>query len=473
MKKVIKIVSFILITLIILALSYQTLSWKDTTGEYVSNIEQLKNTPNDTIDVVFVGSSHVYCGFAPHALWNNTGIASFDLSISGMDRYSAYYYTKYLLKTQKPKVVAVDLFPITFEGHLDQGNEYRNMMSMPVSKDAIDLAKNYSVSTKEESEVNEAINNYLLRWPIVHSRYKELKKGDFLEAPENSFLRGEGLVNNITPVDLNEAREYTDIGDLTKEQIKWIDDFVKLSEDKGFKLIFMVAPYAAQYHEMLVYNAVEEYVSGIQNVDFISAITETDTKFDFKNDFADSGHLNASGAVKLTKWFYAKELKDLGLKNHKGDAKYENWNQDATYQACLNVNANIEKFIEESADSEAVESIMSSGHLIFTLAFNENWSKYPIVSNTLKKMGYKDGDFKNGGVIVLQGNNVLLVHDGIGEKEKTFNYDRYTSLKVSGNGVFIDTVKIGTKELLSEDANVSLVLWDINVKKPILEKDYH
>ncbi len=473
MKKVIKIVSFILITILILGLSYQILSWKDTTGDYVSSIEQLKSTPNDTIDVVFVGSSHVYCGFAPHALWNNTGIASFDLAISGMDRYSAYYHTKYLLKTQKPKVVAVDLFPLTFDKHLVLGNEYRNMMSMPLSKDAVDLAKRYSESTREEIEISETADNYILRWPIVHTRYRELKKGDFITAPENSFLRGEGLVYNITPVDISESRALTDVGDLTKEQIKWIDDFVKLSEDNGFKLIFMVTPYAAQYHEMLVYNAVEEYVSGIQNVDFISAITETDTKFDIKSDFADSGHLNASGAVKLTKWFYEKGLKDLGLKNHKGDAKYDDWNQDATYQACINVNKNIERFIEVSADSEAVESIMSSGHLIFTLAFNENWGKYPIVANTLKNMGYKDTDFKNGGVMVLQGNNVLLVHDGIGEKEKIFNYDRYTSLKVSGNGVFIDKVKIGTKELLSEDANVSVMLWDINVKRPIVEKDYH
>ncbi len=473
MKKVIKIVSFTLITTIILALSYQTLSWKDTSGEYVSTIAQLKNTPNNTIDVAFVGSSHVYCGLAPHTLWNNTGIASFDLAISGMDRYSAYYYTKYLLRSQKPKVVAVDLYSLTFDGHMVLGNEYRNMMSIPISKDSIDLAKEYSTSTKEDSEANKAINNYTLRWPIVHTRYKELKKGDFIEAPENSFLRGENLVNNITPIDLSEARTYTDIGDLTKEQIKWIDDFVKLSEKNDFKLVFMVTPYAVQYHEMLVYNAVEEYVSGIQNVEFVSGITATDTKFDFKHDFADYSHLNYSGAVKFTKWFYEKELENMGLKNHKGDAKYDDWNQDAAYQACLNVNANIEKFIEVSADSEAVESIMSSGHLIFTLAFRENWGKYPIVSNALKKMGYKDEDFKNGGVIVLQGNNVLLVHDGIGEKEKTFNYDRYTSLKVSGNGVFIDAVKIGTKEFLSGGENVSLMLWDINVKKPILEKDYH
>ncbi len=473
MKKVIKIVSFILITIIILSISYWTLSWKDTTGEYISNVEQLKNTPNDTIDVVFVGSSHVYCGFAPHTLWNNTGIASFDLSISGMDRYSAYYYTKYLLKTQKPKVVAVDLYPITFDGHLVLGNEYRNMMSMPMSKDAIDLAKEYSTYTKEGGEADEAIKNYVLRWPIVHTRYKELKKGDYIKTPENSFLRGEGLVNISTPVDLSDSRSYTDVGDLTRDQIKWIDDFVKLSEEKGFKLVFMVAPYSAQYHEMLVFNAVEEYVSGIPNVDFISAITADDTRLEVGSDFSDSGHLNGKGAIKLTKWFYNKELKGLDLKNHKGDSKYEIWSQDAVYQICQNINENIVKFLDVSADSEAVESIMGSGHLIFTLAFKENWSKYPIVANTLKSMGYKDTDFKNGGVIVLQGNNVLLVHDGIGEKEKTFNYDRYTSLKVSGNGVFIDTVKIGTKELLPIGSNVSMVLWDINVQKPILEKDYH
>ena len=54
---------------------YNVLSWKDTTGDYLSSTSQLYHTPENTIDVVFMGSSHCYCGVYPAYLWRDKGIA--------------------------------------------------------------------------------------------------------------------------------------------------------------------------------------------------------------------------------------------------------------------------------------------------------------------------------------------------------------------------------------------------------------
>ena len=472
MKKTIKIVSFILITCGILFFTYRVLSWKDTTGAYVSSIEQLKNTPDNTIDVVFVGSSHVYCGCAPHVLWNDYGISAFDMSISGMDRYSAYYHTKYLLKTQKPKVVAVDLFALAFDKHAVVANEYRNMMSVPLSKDVVEQIKAYNELVEEEEDSKDRITDYILRWPIIHTRYKELGKGDFFTTPENTYIRGEGLNGKSRTVDFSVVKTYTDVGDLTKEQMKWLDDFVDLSEEYGFKLVFFVTPYVAQYPEMLTINAAGEYVSGKKNVTFINGIFAEDLKFDYDKDFHDFGHLSSKGAEVHTRWLYDKILKDCGLKNHKGDSRYEAWNQDSVYQACQVLNNNIEEYLDTAKHKEAAAEIQKSGHLIYTLVFTENWSKYPIVANLLYNLGFEEKDFKSGGVVIGQGNNVILAFDGIGEKEVYYDYDRYTTLKIEGNGVFINDVKIGMDDILKFGSNVAVSLWDLNVQRMILEKEF-
>lgn len=474
MKKIIKIISFILIACGVILLTYKVLSWKDTTGAYISSIEQLKNTPDNTIDVVFVGSSHVYCGVAPHVLWEDAGISAFDLSISGMDRYSAYYHTKHMLKTQRPKVVAVDLFPIIFDKHEDLANEYRNMMSMPFSRNAVELVSAYSELNKAEveEEPQKIASDYLTRWPIIHTRYKELQKGDFFKTPENTYIRGEGLNFGISGVDLSVTRSYTDAGDLTKEQMQWLDSFIDLADEYGFRLVFFVCPYSAQYRDMLLINAAGEYVSGRDNVTYINEIFDNSYKLDCEKDFYDFGHLNAEGAKKHTRWLYKKVLKQLNLKNHKGDPKYIAWEQDVSYQMCQEVNENINSLLEGSFQEDAASVIQGSGHLVYTLVFNERWTKYPLVYTILHNLGYKDSDFKGGGVLVGKGNTVLLVHDGIGEKEVSYDYDRYNSLRVKGNGVFIDEVRVGMKDYITEGTSVTMALWDINVQRMIMEKSY-
>ena len=62
--------------------SYRILSWKDTTGGYLSSTQQLSHTGEGLIDVLFLGSSHCYCSVYPDYLWRDSGIASFDLAIS-------------------------------------------------------------------------------------------------------------------------------------------------------------------------------------------------------------------------------------------------------------------------------------------------------------------------------------------------------------------------------------------------------
>lgn len=82
MKRAAAVLGFFLLTAACLHKIYDVLRWKDTTGGYLSSIDQLYNTGPGLIDLVFVGSSHCYHGIYPELLWEEKGIAGFDLAVS-------------------------------------------------------------------------------------------------------------------------------------------------------------------------------------------------------------------------------------------------------------------------------------------------------------------------------------------------------------------------------------------------------
>lgn len=168
MKKAIRLLVFLVLNCIVFIAIYRVLSWKDTTGEYLSSTQQLYATDENLMDVVFMGSSHCYCAVNPSRLWEDYGMPAFDMAISGADKESTYYSLVELLKTQSPKVVCIDLYGLLYEGYAVKGNEYRNLLAMEPSVNSSELIK--AAASKEEQL------DYLFRWPIIHTRYSDLTK---------------------------------------------------------------------------------------------------------------------------------------------------------------------------------------------------------------------------------------------------------------------------------------------------------
>ena len=125
MKKVIRGLAFCILLVFILERTYHILSWKDTTGGYLSSTQQLYATGDNLIDVVFMGSSHCYCGINPALLWDQYGMAAFDMSVSGQDKFSTYHTLVETLKTQSPSVVCIDAYALLYDRGGVLGNDYR------------------------------------------------------------------------------------------------------------------------------------------------------------------------------------------------------------------------------------------------------------------------------------------------------------------------------------------------------------
>ena len=107
--KIIKIISFILIFCVLLYSVNKILRLKGIGWNHAYTFYQ---NPKNSIDVLFIGSSHVHNGIDISLLYKEYGISSYDFSSSGQPLPTSYFYVKEALKTQKPKLIIFDSYSL-------------------------------------------------------------------------------------------------------------------------------------------------------------------------------------------------------------------------------------------------------------------------------------------------------------------------------------------------------------------------
>lgn len=317
-KRVVKAAAFCIILVVFLNSIYKIFSWKDTAGDYYSSMESFYDLKEDLVDVLFLGSSRCYCSINNAVLWEEEGISSFSLAISGQDIASSYHCFVEALKTQTPEVVCFELYGTTFNGYAVESNMYRNTLHYRYSLNAVNAVRAIAPDRQEE---------LLLRWPIVHTRYTELKKDDFeAERPAYIGYHSEFVTRTVDTLWSGVGAEELAIGE-TEEM--WLRKIISLAEENDIKLCFFVAPAVLTEKEQKNINYVEK-IAREHDVPVINmARLEQELQLNRGTDFIDIAHANYYGAQKVTS-FMANFLKqNYDLKDRRGEAGYELWNENS------------------------------------------------------------------------------------------------------------------------------------------------
>lgn len=70
----------------------------------ITTIDHFYDLPQDTVDVLLLGSSHMGMNVDPSLLWDLRGIAAYNCWGSMQQPWNTYYYLKECLKYQTPKL---------------------------------------------------------------------------------------------------------------------------------------------------------------------------------------------------------------------------------------------------------------------------------------------------------------------------------------------------------------------------------
>ena len=319
-KKTVKLVGFILLSLLILCFAMKLLRFKSPDG-----IDQMhafyQNEPN-TVDVLFLGSSHMYSNINTGILWKDYGISAYDLGGAEQPFWNTYYYIKEALKTQRPKVLAVEIYSATIQkGHYQGIWTIENLFGMQFNQNFIEAA--------QESIQADWHSDYINRFARYHSRYSRITKEDFVYDSEMRTFKGFDPKFGTTALETPNIEHVTELTAPNEKMADYMIQIIDLAKEEDIPILLLCAPYDITEESQKVFNCFYQYAeeNGVPYLDLNKRYEELG--IDFSKDFADWSHLNESGNQKYTEYLGEYLKANYDLVDHRGDERFASWDENA------------------------------------------------------------------------------------------------------------------------------------------------
>ncbi len=324
MKKKIAIYSifFILMALLISGLD-RMFSIKTAHG--IKQAKAMYQQPKDSMDIVFMGSSHIHCNINTAYLWENYGIAAYDYSAAEQTLWETYYYLKELCKYQSPKVIVLDMYsPARFKDDYQYEYMVDNLQGLRPSFNKL-IMLGVSVERSRWTD-------YCPDFISYHNRYEELEDEDyaaFWKEEDLTAFKGYTPYFDVRPQGRQELLE-TESTPLSDKSSEYLTRIIDLAQGKGIELYFMVTPYTITDEDERAYNYISEFAESKGIVFDNTNYDYDEIGLDFDQDFNDDSHLNYWGSCKFTEYLSKKLLDMYGekLPDHRGDSEYGSWDEN-------------------------------------------------------------------------------------------------------------------------------------------------
>lgn len=233
----------------------------------------------DTVDVLFVGSSHVYYSINTCNLYDDYGIASYLLASPAQPVWISYYFLQEALKTQSPRLVVFDVCTL-YKKQSDVGAaSLPSLISMKPSREKWKAIR----AVNQEEKLLDAISAFF-SFPYYHTRYDELTRQDYENTKRVRYQKNIPLLLVNSPY-LNQTEE----------------------KQKAYNYVFAIA---------------KEY-----NIPFLDSNFVKEMQIDFAKDLLEPSHLNYYGSEKYTDYL-AKWIKaHCPLPDRRADKRYQSWEE--------------------------------------------------------------------------------------------------------------------------------------------------
>lgn len=259
---------------------------------------ELENEPADTIDVLVIGDSESYTTVSPMEIWDKEGVPFYVGGQTGQKIQESYYMLKKALRTQKPKVVAIET----------------NVMFRP-----------QSVERGIKETLAQTIFYYL---PVfrLHNSWKAWVTGK--DKGSQTFYKGFVLRDIVEAYTGGSYMKKTAKTEQMSRITKFtMDQIVSLCRKNNIQIFLYSAPSPKNY-SFKKHNTIEAYAkeNGLKYLDLNMKVKELG--IDWSEDSLDKGdHLNILGAVKVSDYLGRYLKKEYHLKNRKNESTYSTWNE--------------------------------------------------------------------------------------------------------------------------------------------------
>lgn len=364
--------------------------------------------PDNSIDVLYLGSSHSFSSISPEDIYMDYGITGYVQASSCQKLWQSYYYLEEALYTQHPKVVILDTF-MALDG---------NPQSEPFNREAIDKmryspAKIKSAMTAYQMNPDEEdFISYLMPAFRYHDRWENLSNMDF-EYPfmpsttaAKGFLPRIGAVPtefNLCDYDKPDAEPMI----LNETCNQYLTKIKELCNDNNIELILVKYPTCLwnQINSLTVKSWAD--ANGVNFMDFNSDVElRQQVNIDWSIDSLDGGnHLNYDGAMKMSKWFGNYLSENYSFSDKRLDSAYNVWDNDYYYyKKCVkskNIPSikNMDMYLEALSESDYVAVItVDYINMVSSQELFDKFQKFGMQSDVLSN------SLQNANVSVIETN---------------------------------------------------------------------
>lgn len=334
-KIIIEITAFVLVFVLAFSCCYNVLRIKDIgNGGGIEAYDDIK-VP---VDVAIFGASHSVCTVDNSILWKDYGIASYTLWSGSQEVDGTYLFMQDAFKKNKPKVALVETLDF-----INYSNPDRTLSLSALTTDYSKDYVNWAIKTaSDQGYSREYLEEMLFRMPIVHSRYKELAKTDFIQ--ERTYNRGYNGSNECLPCEpptIVDDRE-----DVPEIDMYYINKIIELCKEYDVELVFFHAPFVlddANIFEQKRQNYLSDYFAenGIPFLDYYRNYESCG--IDFATDLREGNHLNDLGATKVTNALGQYLVSNYEFADKAGKAGYEDWDTHVRYVEDRKITFNLKK----------------------------------------------------------------------------------------------------------------------------------
>ncbi len=273
-----------------------------------STFDDFYKLEKDSVDVLFMGSSHGATSFNPQIIYDEYGITSYNLSCPQQSVFTTYYWLREALKYQSPKVLVLETN--TFHKYTDAYvYNYFNCSETSLRK-AFDVMKPSLLKMElaqkiEEKDPSQSWLSYFLMNIRYHNRWTNLGEFDYSKSALSEHGAAKGfIINSGSNKDGKDSFFTTEnLDSVTAEPMvdvteDYLGKIVDLCKENEIELIFVKIP-SAEIIER--YKSTKECAEqyGIPFYDFNEETRYKEIGYSAEYLY---GHPNYIGAEKITEF---------------------------------------------------------------------------------------------------------------------------------------------------------------------------
>jgi len=326
-KFILRIVVFLVCMVVVFHFvgeSYQKAGKENKINAFTKQrLDDFYGLKKDSLDMVFVGSSHAYCTFDPEIFDKKlAGKRSFQMGTPLQHPDTTYYLLKEIYQTQTPKTVVMELYWDVLDGNfsLKQAESYLEVsQNEEIQKEY--LKKGFPMGARLRHELlpirfqqeyfafaSKSMEENLEEMYAVSKKKAETQGG-------TEYYRSKGYVfcdMMMLESEYNTTNQFRNLDGkkwtMAKRQREYLEKIVALCKDKGSQVIFVTAPVA---------NVSMDYIKNYENIhEQVAKVAEelSVPYWDYNiinkedglltnADFRDDAHLNDAGVQKVDRDF--------------------------------------------------------------------------------------------------------------------------------------------------------------------------